>query len=242
MVPGETGRTPACASPSLTALALAAATAAIASPARYSLTLAGFPIGTLVVDQAVAGPNYDATARFKTTGLAGILDYSFEGEAQGLVAGLALDAGSLHRDEPVAARPPPHPHRLGGRGRPRSSPSIRLATKRWTLRPLPARSIRCPRSPGCLRNTTASGACGTAFEVFDGSRSVRLTLGEPRKAGGTITCDGDYLRLGGEPLTPIDPPECPFQLVYRTAANGQAILATIRIPTRFGQAVIEPAA
>jgi hypothetical protein len=89
-----------------------------------------------------------------------------------------------------------------------------------------------------LFGTTPGGACGTTFEIFDGSRRVRLTLGAPYLAGGTIVCDGDYLRLGGEPLTPIDPPECPFQLTYRAGPDGQAILEAIRIPTRFGPAVI----
>jgi hypothetical protein len=227
--------------PIFTALALGAATAAVAAPAHYSLTLAGFQIGTLVVDEAIAGPNYDSTARFKTTGLAGILDYSFEGEALGLVAGLALTPVrfTATSQSPRALRHTRIDWEDGAPALvavdPPRDDAVDPATAAGSLDPVSA-LIRL------LRNTPATGACGAAFEAFDGSRSVRLTLGKPRTADGAITCDGDYLRLGGEPLTPIDPPECPFQLVYREGLDGRAILETIRIPTRFGQAVIAPTA
>lgn len=221
----------------VTAIAVALATAADAAPAHYSLTLAGFPLGLLVVNQSIAGADYDATARFETAGIAGLLDYSFDGEARGLIAGAALTP--LHftatSKSPRALR---HTRIDWENGVPSlvavdppRGEGVDPATTAGALDPVSA-LIQL------FRSTSAAGACGTEFEVFDGSRSVRLTLGQPLRVDGTITCDGDYLRLGGEPLTPIDPPECPFRLVYREGQGGQANLETIRIPTRFGQAVI----
>ncbi len=221
----------------LTALVVAFATAAAAAPAHYSLTLAGFPLGVLVVDQAIAGGDYDATARFETTGLAGLLDYSFDGEARGLIAGRsltplhftaksksprALRHTRIDWEDGVPALVAVDPPRDEG---------VDPATTAGALDPVSALTQ-------LFRNTTADGACGMEIEVFDGSRSVRLTLAQPLRVDGAITCDGTYLRLGGEPLTPIDPPECPFRLSYREGPDGQAVLETIRIPTRFGQAVI----
>ncbi len=224
--------------PAITALALVAATAAVAAPARYSLTLAGFSIGTLVVDRAIAGPTYDAKARFETTGLAGILDYSFDGQSQGRIAGPALtpDRFTATSRSPRALR---HTRIDWENGAPAY---VAVDPPRAdTVDPGSAAGSLDPVS-ALIRLFGDNGACDTAFEVFDGSRRVRLTLGKPRETDGRITCDGDYLRLGGEPLTPIDPPECPFELVYRQGANGRASLETIRIPTRFGQAVIAPVA
>lgn len=81
-------------------------------------------------------------------------------------------------------------------------------------------------------------ACALDLTVFDGSRLARLSLAAPMKAEDGLRCAGVYRRLGGEPLTPVEPAECPFTLVYSLDAKGHPLLEEIRVPTRFGQALI----
>ena len=223
----------------LAALAAVAALPADAAPVRYGLTLAGLPLGVLTLDGDRSDDHYEAAVRFESAGLAGLLDYGLEGTAEGL-AGRGRDllplrfAGASHSPRAVrqtriewidgapafvAVDPP--------RGE-----AVAPATAAGALDPASALLRLAGPRP-------AAEACSESVAVFDGSRLVRLTLGAPAPVADGIACDGTYLRLGGEPLTPIDPPECPFRLVYRIAADGRAVLQQIRVPTRFGEALIE---
>lgn len=224
------------------AIAVAAASPAGAASLRYALTLAGVPLGALTLDSEEADGSYRANVGFRTAGFAGLLDYGLDGTAigrqdadHGLVP--ALFTGSS-----------------------RSPRALRYTRIEWKEGALAFVAVEPPRSEtvdasaaaGALDPASAllrvvlpgspEGVCGASLDVFDGSRAIRLQLGAPTEVAGTIVCDGVYTRLGGEPLTPIDPPECPFQLRYHHTQDGAATLDEIRIPTRFGEAMIERAA
>lgn len=226
--------------------AVAFASAAFASPAhsvplRYRLTLAGLPLGALTLEAEEGGGSYRSRVAFATTGFAGLLDYALEGTADGRVA----------RGHAIVPRL--------FTARSQSPRALRHTRIEWT-NGMPAFVTVDPPRDGTVDAAAAGDAldpasalfrlglpgrigdvCDTHFAVYDGSRIVRLDLGVPARSGEDIVCDGLYTRIGGEPLTPIDPPDCPFRLRYAIAPDGTAILQEVRIPTRFGQALIEAA-
>ncbi len=223
----------------LAALAVSAAAPALPAPAQYALTLAGLRVGAFTLDGEESGGSYKAAIEFRTSGLAGLLDYALAGSATGTV-------------EKGGARAPVL---FTGRS---ESPRARRRTRiEWTdgtpsfvaVDPPRAESVDAPETAGSVDPASAlleigsplrtDTACGTHLDIFDGSRLVRLDLGAPLAADDGIACDGFYTRLGGEPLTPIDPPECPFRLLYRRGPDRRIVLDEIRIPTRFGLALIK---
>lgn len=228
----------------LLAVAVAAATPSPAGAVslRYALSLAGVPLGALTIDAEETNGSYRANVAFQTTGLAGLLDYGLDGTATGR-------QNADHSLVPALFT-----------GRSRSPRALRHTRIEWTDGALAFVAVEPPRSEtadagaaaGALDPASAllrmalpgspEGVCGTSLDVFDGSRAVRLQSGAPTEEAGTIVCDGVYTRLGDEPLTPIDPPECPFQLRYRRGPGGTVTLEEIVIPTRFGQATIALAA
>lgn len=222
----------------LTALSVATAAPAFAAPAHYRLTLAGVRLGTLVLDATSAGDAYRASIEFETNGLAGLLDYGLEGSA----AGRVLDGHTLVPALFTARSHSPRALRHTRIGWTDGVPSFVVVD------PPREEAVDTDAATGALdpasalfrigRPGPAGDVCGESLEVFDGSRIVRLDLGPPAKSAGGIACDGLYTRIGGEPLTPLDPPECPFRLLYRVAPDGTAVLERIGIPTRFGQALI----
>ena len=210
--------------------------AAAAPPGQLDITLAGFSLGSLTLSIEETGPHYEGAARFKTEGFAGVLNYTFDGTATGSVGATLRPvhfASTSH--SPRALR---HT-RIDWEGsaptlvevNPPRDEMVDPATQAGALDPVTALGL-------LFRDQPAAKVCATSLKVFDGSRSVRLTLDGPVTSGTTITCAGDYVRLGGDPLTPIDPPECPFEIVYRLTPDGRAVFDHLRIPTRFGEALI----
>ena len=225
--------------PFLTLAFVAVSSAATAEPAvHFGISLAGFRVGWLTLSGKDDGARYAAYGHFETAGLAGLLNYTFDGKASGTRNG----KGTELPESFIATS--------------RSPRAVRETSIAWTngiptlISVIPPRVENVdPASEGgaldpvtvlvrLFRQRSAADVCGTEFRIFDGSRSVRLTLGDPVTSDGVITCEGDYLREAGEPFTPIDPPACAFQAIYRRAADGTVTLEEIRIPTRFGQAVL----
>ena len=223
----------------LAALAAVAALPADAAPVRYGLTLAGLPLGVLTIDGDRSGDRYEAAVRFESGRTRGPPRLWPRRNGRGpRRAGQGSAAAPLRRREPFPARGAADADRVDRRHsrfrRRRSAARRGGGARQRRRRPRPGVRAPAPRRP-----RPAAEACSESVAVFDGSRLVRLTLGAPAQVADGIACDGTYLRLGGEPLTPIDPPECPFRLVYRIAADGRAVLQQIRVPTRFGEALIE---
>lgn len=223
----------------LAALAALSADPAFPAQDRFGLSLAGVSLGLLTVGGERSGGDYEAAVAFETRGLAGILDYALDGSATGRQT---PEGGLL-------------PQLFTGVSRsPRASRHTRID---WADRGQPFVAVDPPRDAavdprkgaGALDPASAllkldrpgrlDALCGTSLDIFDGSRLVRLTLYPAATGVDGVVCEGLYTRLGGEPLTPIDPPECPFTLVYRHDPDGSAVLVRIRIPTRFGDASME---
>lgn len=221
-----------------TLLLAAAATPVAAAPLRYALTLAGVPFGTLTIDAEEAGGRYRSALAFEATGLAGFLDYGLEGSAIGRAGAdhaLAPDLFTARSHSPRAIRHTRIDWKDGAPAfvavDPPRADAVDPAAAAGAVDPATALSaLALPHAAG--------GACGERVEVFDGSRLVRLQLDAATPREGEIVCGGLYTRLGGEPLTPIEPAECPFQLRYGIEPDGRAVLQEIRIPTRFGPASI----
>lgn len=218
---------------------LALARPAAAEPADFVMTIAGFRVGALTIEDTRSGGSYRAAIRFHSAGLGGLFDYGLEGAAEGRATpGRALVP---RRFDGVSQSP--RKHRTTAIEWTDGTPS------RVAVDPPRAEAVPPARAAGALDPASAlarligpgpaGAACGESIAVFDGSRLVRLDLGAPERTAEGIACAGNYLRLGGEPITPIDPPECPFTLVYAVTEDGEAVLDRISVPTRFGEALIE---
>jgi hypothetical protein len=220
-------------------LALAAGSPAAAGETSFDFYVAGIRVGALTLATEQSGGRYSAAGRIDTAGVAGLLNFFFDGQA----------AGSLGRDGTVV------PVRYAA-----NSKSLRAARRTeidWQ-NGVPVRvSVEPPRSTApdpaaqggtldpvsasfrLLRDAPADAICDTTLDVFDGSRRSRLRLTPPRQAEGGLVCDGTYARLQGEGHTLSSRREFPFRIVFRRNGEGTAQLQRIEAPTSFGNAVIE---
>jgi Protein of unknown function (DUF3108) len=205
---------------------------------RFDLTLARIRIGELTVRTNEAGYRYEAGAQFATAGLAGLLDYMFEGIASGTIETGAAPSPEFFSATSRSPRALRHTRIDWDEGRPQfvavdppRDVAVDPATQVGAVDPVSALAILFHERP-------ASEICATSLLIFDGSRSLRLTLDPPEVRAGEIACTGSYSRIAGEPFTALDPTDFGFEFVYGVRADGQATIDHVRAPTRFGDAVI----
>lgn len=227
---------------SLAAMGLATAGAvapALADSAIYGLTIAGIPLGSVILEGERAGDDYVALGRIEPNGLVStVTGYAFRGRAQGRIDG--------------EGRVKPATFEANS-----SSPRAKRRTEIEWRDGTPVRvSVNPPRSHApdptqvvgaidpisaafaLLRDNAADAICDTSVDVYDGSRRSRLSLGEPKAASGSVTCAGVYARLEGEAHSFSPQTEYPFTLTFAPKGDGQVQLERIETQTRFGLAVV----
>lgn len=216
-----------------------AASGANAAPATFDFTVAGLPIGTIATNSSQEGSRYGAIANIDATGLLGFFtSFYFHGRSSGTVRGDGTVLPARFEAESKSAR------------------AVRRTTIDWKDgRPVSV-SIEPPRSDNAdpaeqggtldpvsaafrlLRDMPEGDVCNVTVDMFDGSRRSRLSVGEPRANGSTLTCDGTYARMKGESLGSLDRNQFPFTLTYAVGADGIARVQRIEAPTNFGKALV----
>jgi hypothetical protein len=219
-------------------LALAATLPAAAEQATFDFSVAGIRVGSLTMESDQSGDRYTAMSRIDTAGIAGLIDFFYDGTASGTVS----DAGNVVPSRFRATSKSPRALRetaidwQGGTPvtvsvEPPRSSAPDPATQGGTLDPVSA-GFRL------LRAMPAAEICSTTIDVFDGSRRSRLKLASPTENADGIVCQGTFARIEGEAHNMIRGNEFPFRLVFAKAGSGLATLERIEAPTSFGQAVI----
>jgi hypothetical protein len=220
------------------ALLLAAALPARAEEAHFDFSIAGIKVGTMTMDSAQSGASYTATSRIDTAGIAGLLNFFFDGTSSGTVT----DGGKV-----VPAK---------YRAKSKSPRALRDTEIDWKGGTPTRVSVEPPRSTApepsqqggtldpvsagfrLFRRVPADEICDTTVVVFDGSRLSQLQLAKPVAEGNDFTCEGAYARVEGESMSMADLRTFPFRLVFRKAGDGEAEIARIEAPTNFGHAVL----
>lgn len=181
------------------ALLLTPAATAAAEPQRYAVRAFGVRIGELTLDTREAGGAYAASARFRTTGLAGALahvrfDMRSEGKLHPHLAPLSyveqVETGRRSSDATLtfgSGGPTLSGGRAGAEG-----PAVPARLRRNTVDPMTALFA-------ALRPRPRSALCDLDLAVFDGARLNRLTLARASEQAGTITCAGRFDRHAGYP-------------------------------------------
>jgi uncharacterized protein DUF3108 len=220
-------------------LALVSGGTAEAGESHFDFYIAGIRVGALTLGAEQVGDSYSATGRIDTAGIAGLLDFFFDGQA----------AGSLGRNGKVV------PIRFAATSK--SPRALRHTLIEWEDGTPVKVSVEPPRDSApdpaqqagtldpvsasfrLLRDAPADAICDTTLDVFDGSRRSRLRLAPPVETADGLICDGAYARLEGEGHSLADLREFPFRIVFRRNGGGLAQLERIEAPTSFGSAVIE---
>jgi hypothetical protein len=218
-------------------LSLALALPARAEQALFDFSVAGIRVGSLTMQSEQSGASYAAKSRIDTAGIAGLLDFFYDGSA----------TGTLARGKVVPAR---------FQATSRSPRALRETRIDWKGGTPVAVSVEPPRSTApdpaaqggtldpvsagfrLLRPVPPADLCSTTIDVFDGSRRSRLKLAAPSEGADGIVCQGTFARIEGESHNLIRGNEFPFRLVFARNGSGLATLERIEAPTSFGQAVI----
>jgi len=225
----------------LAALAVAGGPAA-AENANFGFSLAGIPIGSMVLASKETGGQYQATARLDTTGVVGMLaSFFFDGAANGTLTGDGKVVPSQYKATSKSIRALRHTDIGWKNGVP---VSVSVNPPRSSA-PDPAEQGGAldPVSAGfrLFRDMPPGEVCNTTVFVFDGSRRSRLVLAPPERNGRQLTCAGKFARVEGEAASMADLREFPFSIGFRVDDQGMAQLTRIEAPTNFGTAVISRA-
>ena len=90
-----------------------------------------------------------------------------------------------------------------------------------------------------LRDTPANRACALDERFFDGARTGRITLENPRRDGDAILCDGAFDRIAGYTQRQMsEQSSFPFTMTYRPDGNGGYQVDRVVVRSSFGRAVM----
>ena len=221
------------------ALAAGAAQPAQTDAATYDLSIAGMRLGSVQVSGRQEGARYSAAGRVTPNAVVGaVTGYAFDGRASGTVAG----DGRLIPDRFVADSSSPRAKRRTEIEW-RDGAPVRVSVEPPRRRPAdPSQVVGAldPVSAGfaILRDNPPERICNARFDVFDGSRRSRLSLGEAQARDGGYVCAGVYARVEGESHSLSNQDEYPFTLTFAPNGDGTVRLVRIETQTRLGLAVV----
>ncbi|TFL19805.1 DUF3108 domain-containing protein [Jannaschia formosa] len=211
--------------------------------ATYDLSLRGVTGGTIALRGRDQGGSYSVSSAAQATGLVGsLVKYGYEGSARGRIRNgryvsseyteVEIDDGertaSVTRFDgttpaSVTFDPPraPEPH------------DIDPTAQRGVIDPLTALYA-------VLQPVDPARACNVAYDTFDGRHVARLTIGPPSAAAdGTLTCQGEYLRLRGYSAKDLERrPNALMTFTLTPVDGGRVQVSEIRSRTRLGDAVL----
>ncbi len=158
-------------------LSCAASARAEDAQALFDLRLLGFKLGEVRMQRRMDGPDYSEAAKFATTGVVGVLArVHFDIEAQGRMRGSQPQSGYYVEDMDT--------------GRRQSRAKVRFEPGDARIDPMSALYAG-------LGDRPADWGCGLDREVFDGTRTHRLTIVPVERETGSLTCEGRYYRTAG---------------------------------------------
>lgn len=206
----------------------------------YRVSIAGFPIGTASYSAAVSGKRYEVQGFMGSTGFFGaFLASRYSGAVIGRVSGEQLTPqifrGRFEQGRRFAEVDIKY---SGGRPtkiirrpeRPAQPHDIDYTKVRGALDPITAMYFM-------LKDRTVDKVCTQSFQVFEGSRTSRITMQRSQGDNGTVICNGVYTRLGGFTAEQMsDRQNFPFQMVFHPTASGLFEVREFRATTFWGVA------
>ena len=208
--------------------------------ASFSVSISGITVGQFSFAANRKGPAYAIKARATSSGLAGVLrpftlvstvrgveqdgrysPQSYVSQSDGARAGRG---GEL-----VYTAGVPKIVRLDTEREP-DAPVVDPASQKGSVDPLTALYA-------VLRDTPRTQACGLDLRLFDGHRSSRVTLSNPKAAGEGITCTGVYRRIDGYPPQELaERPTFRFTVTYQATESGQLRATELSLDSSYGPA------
>lgn len=206
----------------------------------FKVSIAGFPVGTASYSAAVNGKRYEVQGFMGSTGFFGaFLASRYSGAVIGRTNGNSLTPqifrGRFEQGRRFAEVDIKY---SGGRPtavirrpeRPAQPYDIDYTKVRGALDPISALYF-------LLRDVTVDKVCTQNFQVFEGSRTSRISMQRSQGDNGTVICNGVYTRLGGfSPDQISERQNFPFQLVFQPTASGLFEVREFRATTFWGVA------
>lgn len=234
----------------LTAAALALATALPLAPARaetirdgatYDVVMKGFTVASLTFDATETDGSYAVRGKLATAGLVAFLrKISYDASSNGSVSKgrytpsryvEKADTGKRVSEAVMDYRRGVPQLKVYNPPRDPSPQDVQPASQGGTVDPLTALYAT-------MRDAAPGSECNRTLKMFDGKRASRLTLAEPQPTeGGGVTCAGEYRRVAG--FTPEEMAEksrFPFTLTYAPGPDGKMQVVEVAMDSLYGRA------
>lgn len=193
----------------------------------FDFSLRGLPAGQLSINGKITGNSYAANGVMETTGLLGAMrklryDAATSGAyANGRFTPQRFDETAQRGGDtftyvmvykggtPVSvSRTPPRAPR---------DTDVDPAQQGGTIDPLTALYA-------VLRDVDRAEACTLSAFLYDGSKRTQVVLNSPRTDGTTVTCAGEYRRIGGFSARDMkEKPVFAFTLTYAPTPDGKRL-------------------
>ncbi len=206
----------------------------------FRVSIAGFPVGTASYSSAINGKRYEVQGFMGSTGFFGaFLASRYSGAVIGRISGERLTPqifrGRFEQGRRFAEVDVKYskgrPSRIIRRPeRPAQPHDIDPTKVRGALDPISAMFFM-------LKDRTVDKVCTQRFQVFEGSRTSRITMQRAQGDNGTVICNGVYTRLGGfTPEQMAERQNFPFQMVFHPTESGLFEVREFRATTFWGVA------
>lgn len=218
--------------------------AALAEPvrdsARFDLVMLGLTAGTLQFDGTEEDGRYRVQGLLASSGLLSFVrKVSYDAAAEGQVSGTTYsparytekaDTGRRQSQAEIVWQDSVPELRAYSPPRKPRKTDVDPATQSGSIDPLTALYAT-------LRDAAPGAECNRTFAMFDGRRASRLSLGEPKRNGNEVTCDGEYRRVAGFSKQDMaEKTRFPFTLTYAVGDDGRMQVVEVAMETLYGQA------
>lgn len=195
-------------------------TASVAQAERlqFSISVGGFPVGTIETNGTVKGNQYSATGKMRTSGLVSMIrSFKYDGKVRGSVRGDTFmpksyseqfDTGSRVSNVAMSySNGVPRVDKYVPKRAPRPY-DIKASAQKGTVDVLTG-------AYATLRDVKAENLCNKTIKMFDGRRRTNISLKKPKISGDGATCSGIFSRIAGYPADDLAKQKhFPFTLSY----------------------------
>lgn len=226
--------------PALLTLPLSATAQDIRQDAQYALEVRGLTVGLLSFSGVENAASYAVSGTLQSTGLAGMLrKMRYAAKVRGRQSNAGLHparyeqsggSGNNHSEEVVVwqgglprieRQDPAKPPRPGD-----PDPAAQRGTVD-TLTALYATLRDVPRGQECTTNVI----------IYDGRYRMQLRLSAPKAEGETVSCTGEYIRLGGFSAEEMaERVRFPFSVHYTPLPEGRMRVSHVAMDSLYGRA------
>ncbi|WP_157973479.1 DUF3108 domain-containing protein [Tropicimonas sp. IMCC34043] len=224
-------------------LAFVAATAQAADQATYSISLAGFRLGTLSLRSDESAGTYKAQSQVRSTGLTrGLYPADITASVTGQVSGNTYNP-QIYIDEsksrgetkrtriryvagvPQIEKDPPDTRRRSWHANPEEQGgTVDMLTAGYAI----------------LRDQPEALACKLDVSPYDGRERTRIRMAGGTRDGDTLVCPGMYTRVAGfSPKEMAEKVNWPFTVTYRSIGDGMMRVEQVRLQTTLGRVTID---